>query len=147
MKRLTLIDKAFLLKRTPLFATLDLDLLLSVADKLGVVMYESGEEIFPVNQEAHRMYFVAKGAVLIRNQRHEVISRLTSADFFGDESLFNGKPRTYEAVSETDTLLLTLSRSHLSMILSECPTVALSFLQEYASLLSFRPRKTLEDKL
>lgn len=147
MKPLTLIDKAFLLKRTPLFGTLDLDLLLSIADKMGLVLFEAGDEIFPVNQEAHRMYFIAKGTVLIRDAAHQLLARLSTADFFGDESLFNGKLRAYEAISETDTYLLTLSRTHLSMILSECPPVAMGFLQEYSSQMNFRSRKTTEGKI
>ena len=61
MTRLTLIDKAFLLKRTPLFSALDLDLLLTIADKLGLVAFEPKDWIFVAEEEANRMYFIVKG--------------------------------------------------------------------------------------
>jgi signal-transduction protein with cAMP-binding, CBS, and nucleotidyltransferase domain len=141
MKKQTLIDKAFLLKRTSLFGGLDLDLLLAIADKLGAVEFDPGELIFPYGQDAHRMYFVAKGSVVLKDFHHVPLVTLSVADYFGDESLFNEKPRGYEAFSQTESLLLTLSKSHLMMIISEFPPVALGFLHDYASEISYRNRK------
>ena len=63
MKKWSLIDKAFLLKRSTPFVSLDLDILLTFADKLTLVTFEEGEQIFPIEQEAHRMYFIGKGDV------------------------------------------------------------------------------------
>lgn len=144
MKRLNLIDKAFLLKRTPFFGALDLDLLLPIADKMQLAGFDSGDIILPHSEEVHRLYFVAKGHVLIRNEEH-VVMRLSTAECFGDEPFFSEKPATYEAVSETETSILTLSRNHLSVILSECPSVGFHFLREYASQLPLRRRQSLED--
>lgn len=141
MKRLTLIDKAFLLKKTALFSSLDLDLLLTIADKLNAVAYDAGENIFVVNEEANRLYLIYKGEVEIRDKEHRPLSKLTATDFFGEESLFNDRLRGYEAISQTDTQLMTLSRTNLFTIISECPSVAVSFLQIYTSALDFRPIK------
>jgi len=144
MKKLSLIDKAFLLKRTPLFATLDLDLLLTIADKLGLSLLEAGEPVFSIDQEANRMYLIAKGGIRILDKQKRELALLGADDFFGDESLFHDKPRGYEAVCDADTTLLTLSRTNLLSIISECPSVALGFLQVYSSPIAFRPRKQME---
>lgn len=141
MKKISLIDKAFLLKRTPLFSTLDLDLLLSIADKLGLSSLESGDTIFNIDQEANRMYLIAKGSVRIQDKNRRQLALLGVDDFFGDESLFYEKPRSYEAICHEDSVLLTLSRTNLLTIISECPSVAVGFLQVYSSNLTFRPRK------
>lgn len=138
MSKITLIDKAFFLKRTLPFNGLDLDLLLAIADKLQVATFERGEIIFGVNEEAFRMYFIVKGDVEVRDSQHKVLATLHSEEFFGDESLFNDKARAYEAFSKTDTTLLSLSRTNLLAIISECPSVAVGLLQAYASLASFR---------
>jgi CRP/FNR family transcriptional regulator, cyclic AMP receptor protein len=143
MKKLNLIDKAFLLKRTPLFSTLDLDLLLAIADKLGIANHEAGETVFSYNQDANRMYFIAQGDVRILDKDKKPLAVLREDDFFGDESLFYEKPRGYQAICESDTMLLTLSRTNLFSIISECPSVAMGLLQLYASLNPFRPRKML----
>ena len=140
MKRLTLIDKAFLLKRTPLFGTLDLDLLLTIADKLNAAAFETEDLIFGANEEANRMYFIVKGKVAILSSGGTPICTLAEGDFFGEESLFNNKPRAYQAKSLGETLLLTLSRTNLSTIISECPSVAVGFLQVYTSTMDFRAR-------
>lgn len=139
MKRLTLIDKAFLLKRTPLFAALDLDLLLGIADKLNPVIYDPGDFVFLSNEEANRMYFIVKGQVDIRTPQSLPIHTFQGNGFFGEESLFNNKPRAYEAFCPIETHLLTLSRTNLYTILSECPSVAIGFLQVYTSAMTFRP--------
>lgn len=146
MKRLTLIDKAFLLKRTPLFSALDLDLLLTIADKLGYVLFDPGDYIFVVEEEANRMYFIVKGQVKIQSANKEVICTLGNGDFFGEESLFNNKPRAYAAFTSVETKVLTLSRTNLYTIISECPSVAVGFLQVYTSVLQFRPIKGMENE-
>lgn len=139
MKRLTLIDKAFLLKRTQPFGMLDLDLLLTIADKLNVAMFNAGDFVFLENEESNRMYFIMKGQVDILTPTSSPICSLTGGDFFGEESLFSNKPRAYQAKTPVETILLTLSRTNLYTIISECPSVALGFLQVYTSVVGFRP--------
>ena len=146
MKHLTLIDKAFLLKRTPLFSALDLDLLLTIAYKLGTAIFEPSDSAFFVNEEANRMYFIIQGQVEIRSPEQKVITRLTAGDFFGEESLFSNKPRTYSAYIPIETHLLTLSRTNLYSIISECPSVAIGFLQVYTSMMNHRPFKSEIEK-
>lgn len=137
MKRLTLIDKAFFLKKTPLFSSLDLDLLLTIADKLSLIVFEDKEDIFVLDEDANRMYFIVKGEVeIILNNRS--LGMLQTGDFFGEESLFNNKPRSYTAKAKNKTHVMTLSRTNLYTIISECPSVAVGFLQVYASNMDFR---------
>lgn len=145
MKTLTLIDKAFLLKRTPLFSALDLDLLLTIADKLGLVLFDPKDYIFLAGEEANRMYFIVKGEVEIQTSDRQAICKLENGDFFGEESLFNNKPRGYAAYTPHETYVLTLSRTNLFSILSECPSVAVGFLQVYTAALKFRPIKSREN--
>lgn len=140
MKTLNLIEKAFLLKKTRLFGNLDLDLLLTISDKLGNIHFEADAKIFNFNQEANRMYFIVEGQVLIRDRNQNILAELNPGDFFGDESLFNEKPRAYEAISKTDTLHLILSRTHLLTIIAECPTVAVKLLEVYTASIGFRER-------
>lgn len=141
MTKLTLIDRALFLKRTPLFGTMDLDLLLAIADKVQVISYEGDQTIFRVGEEAYRMYFVASGAVEIRNEEAALLGLLHTGEFFGDESIFNEQPRAYEAVTQMDSILLAISKATLLNIISECPSVAVGLLQAYTSSTAFRPRK------
>ncbi len=138
MKKLHLIDKAFILKRTPFFSALDLDLLLAIADKVEMLHLKAGQLIFAADQEAQRLYIIAKGTVLLNTPEGKLLAELHSPELFGDEALFCDGLRGYEAISQTDALLLTLSRTHLAAIISECPAVALGFLHQYAAAMPCR---------
>lgn len=134
--KLSLIDQAFLLKKTPLFHSLTLDLLLPIADKLAIAAFDKGDEIFHCGEEAHRMYFVSDGKIELSADDRAII--LEKECFFGDEALFNDSRRCYRARCLTDALLLTLSQINLLTIISECPAVALGFLSVYATTLPQR---------
>lgn len=137
---LNLIDKAFLLKKTSLFGGLDLDLLLSIADKMEPISFRPTETIFQCDQEAYRMYLILSGHVAIADKNGAPLAELAPGDFFGDEAMFNEKKRTYAAACRTKVELLALSRSHLLTIIHECPSVALALLEAYTSHLNFRSR-------
>jgi|SRR3990167_3770390 len=138
MKPFSLIEKAFFLKKLRLFSELDLDLLLSIAEKLHDDDYDAQEKIFLSGQVANRIYFIAQGSVQLLDERMRPLKELSVGEFFGDESLFNESPRAYTAICKTDALLLTLSRSHLLSVISECPSVAVALLQLYANCLPCR---------
>ncbi len=140
MKQISLIDKAFILKKTPLFETLDLDLLLTISDKMDLLSFKEGEKIFSINQEAQKMYILVEGRVGIYNKAKELIAEVIPEDFFGEEAIFNERPRAYEACCLAESRLLSLSRTYLLSILSECPAVAISLLEIYAAHTDFRTR-------
>lgn len=140
MKKMTLIDKALFLKKTPLFGALDLNLLLPISDKVGVMEFESKELIFNLEDEGNRIYFIVKGSVEILNKDKHLLATLESPDFFGDESIFSETPRKYSARTLTETQTLILSRTHLLTIISESPNVCIDLLKVYSSSLDFRSR-------
>lgn len=144
MKPFSLIEKAFFLKKIRLFSELDFELLLSIAEKMHDDDYDANEKIFTNGQVANRIYFIAHGTVELSDSRMRSLGELTVGEYFGDESLFNDAARSYMAVCKKDALLLTLSRSHLLSIISECPSVAVSLLQSYAHALPCRFNKLAE---
>lgn len=138
MNKISLIDKAFLLKQTTPFRQLTLDLLLPIADKLAIASFDKNDEIFNWEEEAHRMYFVVEGSVELVTPRQERVV-VEAGSFFGDEALFNDRGRSYRSRCLSTTTLLTLSQTNLLTILSECPAVALGFLTVYATENPCRP--------
>lgn len=143
MSPLTLVEKAFFLKRTLPFRALNLDTLLSIADKLGSIHPVEGSDVFLRGEEAFRLYFLVGGTVFLSLPNQSTPISLQPGDFFGDEALFSNVPRAYAASAGSECHLLTLSRHHLHMILSECPDVALGFLESYATLLPLRYAQVL----
>lgn len=137
-KMKSLIEKAFFLKKVRLFCDLELELLLAIAEKLHEDDYDAGEKVFIPGQVANRIYFIEDGTVQICDERLKPFCELGRGEYFGDESLFNEQPRCYTALSKTDALFLSLSRSHLLSIISECPSVAVSLLQAYSQQIHCR---------
>lgn len=139
----SLIDKAFLLKKVKLFCSLDMDFLLAISEKTEVSHYKSGTEIFRSGQSGTRMYIIAEGIVEIRvSDKKDIVTiwELGAPECFGDESLLNEKPRGYEASAKMDLKLLSFSKTQFLNILEECPSVALAFLETYATKTTFRIR-------
>ncbi len=138
MKKLSLIEIAFFLKRLKIFNDLDLDLLIAIAEKANQDIYDSNEKVFSISQRPMRIYLIAKGSVAIYGPEKKLIASLKEEDFFGDESLFNERARSYHAVCESKTLFITLSKTNLLNIISECPTVAIAILNLYAKKIHCR---------
>ncbi|OGN59254.1 MAG: hypothetical protein A3F40_01305 [Chlamydiae bacterium RIFCSPHIGHO2_12_FULL_27_8] len=132
MKELSLIEKAFFLKNIELFSDLDLDLLIAIGEKMNQDIYEKNEKVFDRLQIANKMYFIANGSIQILNNSKSLIKTLKTNEFFGDESIFNEQPRSYFAIANDETLLLSINRTNLLTIISECPSIAVSLLNKYA---------------
>jgi CRP/FNR family cyclic AMP-dependent transcriptional regulator len=140
MRTAGLIEKAFILKKSPLFAGIDLDLLLSLADKATLGRFEAEEIIFGHAQEGSRLYIVAEGRVALTGKEDLFISEIRGTDFFGDEALFNDRPRGYSAVALENVLLVSLSKTHLMGFMNECPAALINLMQIWASRTDLRPR-------
>ncbi len=138
MKELTLIEKAFFLKNISLFNDLDLDLLVTIADKMQQDIYDKNEKVFEIKQIANRLFFIARGSVNILDQSNKVIASLEKNSFFGDESIFNNNPRSYSVVCSDDSLFLTLTKTNLYNIISECPSVGIAFIELYSKFINYK---------
>lgn len=132
MKPFSLIEKAFFIKKTELFKDLDIDLLVAIADKMHQDIYDAKEKVFDYNQRASKMYFIGKGSVELFDRKKNLLCTLKKKAFFGDEALFHEKERECLALCKEPSLILTITKTHLLSIISECPTVAISFLEKYA---------------
>jgi CRP-like cAMP-binding protein len=138
MSYLHLIDKAFFLKKTELFSALDLDLLLTIADKMEEESYKKGMPLFLRSSDANFMYFIVKGKVRLNFKNNEFT--LGENESFGEEAILSGKPRTFDATCVTDVVCLILSPFHLMSILTQCPQVTIALLESYAQNVECRTK-------
>lgn len=135
------IEKAFLLKKTFLFADLNLEHLLAIANKIDVQILDKNEYIFKNKQSALHIYIIAKGNIQLLDENNQILIELSEGDLFGDEALFNDQIHQYQAKCITKCHLLTLTKKHLTAIISECPTVAINLLEAFAKQITFRHAK------
>ena len=131
--------------------------LFTEATDAGIVAHEHlftmcemprGTRVFDQGDTTRIVYVVKRGAVRIaretRDGKDVTVALLGAGDFFGEETLFDDRPRTTVAVVVEDALLCTVRADDLFALLANDPALALNV----AKLLSGRlddARATMED--
>jgi hypothetical protein len=137
---LTLTDILLFLKRIPLYDSMHLEQLRTVAAHLVERDVQPGEVIFREGEFSHELYLIVAGKVEIVQQRVNgplTLVTLAVGDFFGDIALLGDRPRSASAMAAEPTVLLALSREHFRQMVLEDP--AMSF--EIFRALSARIRR------
>jgi CRP/FNR family transcriptional regulator, cyclic AMP receptor protein len=133
------------LRQVPLFAGLSPSDLESLGALVRPDRYAAGEVIFHEGDEGTALYIIEKGEVKIVRGSAEgkevVLSPpLGPGDFFGELALFDGEPRSADAVAKEASELLILRRSDFRRFVAGHPQMAVNLLE----VLSRRLRRTDE---
>jgi CRP/FNR family cyclic AMP-dependent transcriptional regulator len=121
-----------LLATVPLFAHLAPDELEALARHLQVRHLVAGTPVFRRGDAGEALYIVRNGEVRISVASAEgkelVLAMLGPGDFFGELALFDGDPRSADAIAAEDTTLLVLWRDQFRRLLEASPALAASAL-------------------
>jgi uncharacterized membrane protein len=124
--------KAEVLAKVPLFALLDPQEQVALAERVDHATFNEGEVIFHAGDPGDSLYVVLSGEVEIffTNDTGEriVVERAKPGDFFGEISLLDGGPRTASACVTSAVDSLVVDRGDLEQFLSVCPSAALDLL-------------------
>ena len=130
------------LRHVPLFAGLSPAELASLGALVRTHRYAAGEIIFHEGDQGTALYIIEKGEVKIVRGSPEgkevMLSLFRATDPFGELALFDGKPRSADAVAKETSQLLILARDDVRRFIVDHPQVALNLLEA----LSLRLRKT-----
>src|ERR1700681_1063353 len=107
-----------------------------------------GTRVFDQGDTMRVVYMVKRGAVRIaretRDGKDVTVALLGAGDFFGEETLFDDRPRTTVAVILEDALLCTVRADDLFALLARDPGLALNVAKMLRTRLDDR-RATMED--
>lgn len=123
------------LRGVSLFRTLTDDEIQTLADGLSLVVYGPGETCTRQGAVAHWLYVLIRGEVEIRttfdpdgegpNPPQSVrVTKLKAPDFFGEQGLMTGEPRTATVVAMSDVECYRLDKTTLEGVLHERPEIA-----------------------
>ena len=120
------------LRHVPLFESLDNDAAHELCELLESIDSKAGAVLFRAGDKGDAMYVIEEGKIRIcvrAKDGHEVtLTELERGDFFGEMALFDGKPRSADAIVQEDARLAVLSREHFLSFVRTNPNVALEML-------------------
>ena len=104
------------LRRTPLFATLDLDAAASLRASMNEIELARGELLFHEGDPGDSLYVVLRGKIKLGRTsgdgRENLVAVLGPGEMFGELSLFDPGPRSAAATALVDSTLLGLARTN-----------------------------------
>src|SRR5207253_7046392 len=111
-----------LLRRVPLFATLDDAAAEELCSYLHSVELKGGASLFRVGDSGDAMYFIESGRVRITvtdaDGREVILASLGHGDFFGEMAMFDGHGRSADATVAEDSRLAVLTRENFLSFVS-----------------------------
>ena len=143
-RALSLTDIILFLKRIPLYDSMTLDQLRTIATHLTERDMFPGESIFHEGDSSYELYLIVSGKVDIVKHfgaTPRTLATLHAGDFFGEMAIFEDRPRSADAVGAAQGILLVLSPERFRQVVLQDP--AISF--EIFRVLSARLRRFDEE--
>ncbi len=125
------------LKRTELFADLELNELEKVAATTPYRSYQPGEVVYRMDDPADALYFVRSGLIkiskLFPNGKEAILSVVGQHDTFGELLLQPEERRPTQAEALERTTLIVLPRTELQRLLALKPDLAMKLIRLMAA--------------
>ena len=118
------------LRSVPIFHRLPKATLFDVARKAEEVKYPSGATVVREGDPGDALCIIVEGKVEVHTHGR-LVAEMTAGDFFGEISLFDGRPRSATIVAVDDVVLLTISWPDFEALL-DLPYVARAALKSLA---------------
>ncbi len=104
------------LRAVPIFRGLTKEALFDVARMTTEVTVTPGDTVVREGDPGDSLCIIVEGTVEV-DTGGRVVARMTAGDFFGEISLFDGKPRSATVVAVDDVVLLKLKSSDFETLL------------------------------
>jgi HEAT repeat protein len=143
---LSLPDIILLLKRIPLFSSMTLDQLCTIAASMTVRDMSPGEIIFHEGDTSQELYVIVSGKVDIVQHfgaTPRTLATMQAGEFLGELANFEARPRSADAVGAEQGILFVLGPERFRQIVLQDP--AISF--EIFRVLSARIRRFDEEAM
>ncbi len=124
------------LRGLPGFDHLDDRQLADCAKNIEIAYYRKGDDILTPGGENHHLHIVRSGAVELRNETGEMMTRLAETDCFGFPSLMNSAPVRNHSVAIEDTLVYHLGAKAFARARRSCPEFDTLFIRALSDRLT-----------
>lgn len=135
----TLNDDVAMLRKVPLFESVDPAKLKLVAYTANQVLFDDGELVFSQGSNGTSAYLIVRGNADILSEsggQQVVVAKLGTNALFGEISAFCDVPRTASVRAVGQLTVLELKRENLMELIGEFPDVAVEVIRELARRLA-----------
>ena len=91
----------------------------------------AGEVIFKEGDEAHQLFVIKSGEVIIQSGNRK-LAELSTNQIFGEMALIDDAPRSATAIAKTDVELVPISEKQFLFLVSQTPFFALKVMRVLA---------------
>ncbi|MBN2424503.1 MAG: cyclic nucleotide-binding domain-containing protein [Calditrichaceae bacterium] len=131
------------MRKVPIFSSLDSKELRAVEHILHHRTYEQDEVIFKQGEPGLGMYIIESGSVRIAlGEKQKLLALLSRGDFFGEMALLLEAPRTAGAVAAAPTKLLGFFQPDLFDLMSARPETGNKVLIRLSQMIAERLKQT-----
>lgn len=109
------------------------------AKSIEIAYYRSGEDVLTIGSENLYLHIVRSGAVELRDEHGDMMTRLAEAECFGFPSLMNREPARNHSVAIEDTLVYHLSAATFGRMRRENPAFDTWFIRALSDRLLMSP--------
>lgn len=135
-------------RRVPIFSNLDDDEIKKVDRIAKSRIYRKGDIIFTEGDAPAVLYIIHEGRIKLyrdtEDGREVIMNILGNGEFFGEMTLFTGEPLKASAVALDDSILCSISRSDMLVILNENPSIAVKIMEILTRRLTYAENR-IED--
>jgi HEAT repeat protein/ATP/ADP translocase len=127
---LSTIERMIYLKRVPFFQSLSVEQLKALATICDEKIFKKGQQVFKQGEQGGSLYIVVTGRVEVglMNSQQDTFTMLATYEVntvFGEMSLFDGQPRSADAIATEDTLTLTIRREPFLALTRQYPDLSI----------------------
>jgi len=139
------------ISKVPLFEDMDEIEIEETARIMVREEFRTGDAVFDEGDVGDKMYVIVKGAVDIikgagRGTPGQILVTLRAGDYFGEMSLIDDAPRSASVMATEDSLLFSMDKKDLSLLLDNAPSIAAKIYKFFVITLNQRLRET-NDKI
>ena len=136
------------LRRAPLFASLDDQAFAALTEELTEVDLSRGATLFHEGDPGDQLYFIVSGKIKLGRTapdgRESLVAVMGPGELFGEMALFDPSPRSTSATAVSETRLAGLKHENLKKVIERSPDVSAQLLQALARRLR-RTNESLAD--
>lgn len=139
------------LSQLPLFSSLDIAVLGTIARRFTTQFVHQGQIVFRQGDVGDRFYLIARGQVevLVSSTQgvEQKIDTMSDGDYFGETALLQDAPRNATIRTVTDSLLLVLPKQTFLSLLDELPTLRDAVDRQIELTIENRARQHVDEKI